>query len=98
MTRTQYPMSYDYAVPGEFYGDFVEQYDTQAVNAAVCDAINAALPGSISLHRNGQITYDVGESIDVFQAVLDAAESVARDRMEAIICAHEILAETDADE
>ena len=58
MTTTQ-TGTFDYTIPTEYYGDSAADYNIDAINAAVCDAINAMLPEGVSLARNGMIYAEV---------------------------------------
>ena len=59
MTTTTQAGTFDYTVPAEYYGDFIDGYDTEAINDAVCDALNAQLPEGVTIARNGMIFADM---------------------------------------
>lgn len=45
----------EYQVPAEFYGDFAEDFDTEAVNAALLARLNEQMPKGVSVAANGMV-------------------------------------------
>lgn len=64
MTTTQLSRSFDYTLPVEFFGGFEDDFDIDAINDEVCEAINALLPEGVVLCRNGMVIADV-ELVDL---------------------------------
>lgn len=61
MTRTQLPGTVDYHVPAEWYGDFISDYDTAAIDARVLLELNRLAEErapTTTVHTNGQVTVD----------------------------------------
>jgi hypothetical protein len=87
MTTTTQTGTFDYTIPAEHYGDFAADYNTDAINDAVCDAINAMLPEGITIARNGMIFADVDKADEARE--LDFAELLAAVDVDAIVDAHE---------
>lgn len=87
MTTTQ-TGSFDYTIPAEYYGDYASDYDTDAINADVCDALNALLPEGVSIARNGMVFAEL-DAADVARG-LDFAELLESIDVDSIVIRHEI--------
>lgn len=90
MTTTQIT-TFDYTIPGEYFGDFADDYDIDAINDEVCDAINDAIPAGVVLAYNGMVfaevdLTDVAEALDFDEIILQQID------VDAIISRHEIVA------
>lgn len=86
-TTTMHPVSFDYAVPPEYYGDHGADFDTDAINSAICDAINAQLPATVTLARSGQVIHDVSLGHDAARFTVEYAADLVD--VQAIVASHE---------
>ncbi len=90
MTYTQVG-NFDYTIPGEYFGDFADDFDTAAIDDDVCDAINAKLPDGVTLARNGMIFAELEVANEARE--IDFAELLGAVDMEPILAKHETKAE-----
>ena len=65
-------------IPGEYYGDYVDDYDHEAIRADYRDAIQALLPDGVYLMANGLViaeddVADEARAID-FQSIAESVD------------------------
>ena len=65
----------EYQVPSEFYGDFVEDFDTEAVNAALLARLNEQMPKGVGVAANGMVFAELPLTVSAEEIV--AAIAVA---------------------
>lgn len=65
----------EYQVPAEFYGDFAEDFDTEAVNAALLARLNEQMPKGVSVAANGMVFAELPLTVSAEEIV--AAIAVA---------------------
>ena len=85
----------EYQVPCEFYGDFVEDFDTEAVNAALLARLNEQMPKGVGVAANGMVFAEFPLTVSSEEIVAAIAVAMEDIDVNEIIAAHELPPRTD---
>lgn len=80
--------TFDYKVPTEYFGDFANDFNIDAINAAVLNAYDAALPHFMTILGNGDVLAEFDRRDEA--AAVDLNTLFEQVDVDAIVQLHEL--------